>query len=150
MGENKWTPDQPLRADATDEQIAERWHHNPTGNASKCTAEVARELATACVVEVTEAAIKDIAVASRPSPRAPSGWRDDENVRRNRLAVAVAAQAQAASLGSPKSVYDAEREGDLANRLVIALDALCDAVSGSVSGAAASGSPPREVVEDEE
>ena len=46
-----WTPDQPLRADATDEQIAARWHHNPTGNASKCTAEVAREFAAVAIRE---------------------------------------------------------------------------------------------------
>ena len=54
MSETDWTPDVPLRADATDEQIAQRWLYRGPGNAAKHTAEVAREFAVACVKKNTE------------------------------------------------------------------------------------------------
>ena len=70
-----WTPDQPLRADATDRQIEDREeylcaHHGPAGTHDDCfaCAKVAREFASACVA------------AMSPPPAVTEGTPDTERL----------------------------------------------------------------------
>lgn len=54
----RWTPDQPLRADATDKHMADRlqWFYNSPEHCQKhLVGLVAREFAAACVAEKNEA-----------------------------------------------------------------------------------------------
>ena len=79
MTATEWSPDQPLRADATDEQIAQRWLHRGPGNAAKHTAEVAREFAAACVRKVLEERddfSRKAEADAEPTPRKQL-WSDD-------------------------------------------------------------------------
>jgi hypothetical protein len=53
-----WTPDQPLRADATSEQIVMRWGEFPRSwSDAQAVVAVAKEYAKACVVQTKQVRI---------------------------------------------------------------------------------------------